>query len=111
MRVGVLFIAALVTSCGPTDVCGRAQAINAQYREKHAACVSGDPLPEAPFDTAGCTAAMQACSADDEATLQRYLDCLDALPACTPSTRARFQDAFLACANGMTALSSTCAVP
>ena len=106
-----LLFALVLPACGPADVCSRAEQINVEYRERHAACIAGDPFPGTPFDVAACTDAIKTCSAADERTLQRYFDCVEALPPCTPDTRSDFQAAFLACANGMATLSSGCAVP
>ena len=80
--------------------------------------VSGEPgdafvgaLGNAPFDGARCDESMKVCSEGEERALQAYFDCLDRLPVCTPETKPQFNEAVLACASGMQALSPGCFVP
>lgn len=96
---------------GCLDVCSRAELMNAEYPKRHRACFPDDALGNAPFDGARCDESMKVCSKQDEAALQKYFDCLDRLPVCTPETKPQFNEAVLACASGMTALSPGCFVP
>ena len=101
----------VIAASGCLDVCSRAELMNGAYPKRHRACFPEGALGNAPFDGARCDESMKVCSEGEERALQAYFDCLDRLPVCTPETKPQFNEAVLACASGMQALSPGCFVP
>ncbi|MFO0594743.1 MAG: hypothetical protein U0228_05550 [Myxococcaceae bacterium] len=101
-----LVVAVVLSGCA--DVCTRAQTISDDWSKRHSACFPSGTLPNAPFESTACAAAMKPCSKADEQVVQRYLDCLEQLPKCTSDTRTSFNDEFLHCASGMSQVTPGC---
>jgi hypothetical protein len=111
--VRALSLLIVVFSLGACVVepCKRGELLSTSFPQRHAACIAQDTLPGPTFDVKACTTSMKVCSATDELALQKYFDCVEQLPVCTPETRTAFNDKFLACASGMNRLSAGCFVP
>lgn len=105
MRAFALIV--LLSGCS-VEVCTRSQTISDAWRTRHATCFSDGTEPAAKFDLDACNDSMNACTASDEQRLQGYLDCIEALPVCTPESRASFSADVMACSNDMSRLSDGC---
>jgi len=100
-------VLALCLATGCADQCARGQDVSTRFALKASACgVSAG----AAFDVKACQASLASCSASELSQVDRYLDCLDALPTCTGETSASFSAKVLACANDMLAVRAACFV-
>jgi hypothetical protein len=95
----------LTSACA--DRCERGQDGSTRFALKAHLCSSSDA---GAFDLEACRASLDACSAGELSQVDRYLDCLDALPTCTGATSAEFSAKVLACANEMLSVRATCFV-
>lgn len=109
-RVVVVTLLGL-TLTGCLEVCARAEVLNADFPVRHQACFPDGTLQNARFDLEQCDESMKGCTATDEESIQDYFDCIDRLPTCTAENKATFNDAFLKCAQGMTAVTPGCFRP
>jgi len=75
------------------NLCDRYANFEASFQERHKAC--GDSTSS--FDKATCNANLSKCSAADQEKVNKYLDCMEKIPACTSNTRLSFLEATLNC--------------
>jgi hypothetical protein len=103
----VVLALCLAAGCAGQDPCARGQDVSTRFALKASACgvSAGDP-----FDLQVCQASLPSCSATELSQVDRYLDCLDALPACTSDAPAAFSAKVLACANDMLSVRAACFV-
>ncbi len=111
MKCHALAVLLAIGASACADVCARAEALNGEFRVKHRPCFSAGTVREAPLDAEQCRAATKACSPAEAATIDAYLACVEALPACTAATSQAWSEQFLACTAGMGALSPGCFYP
>lgn len=105
MRLALFFLmATMVGACG--DVCARAGEVTNSFVKKESACVA--TAAAVPFDEERCATSLTSCSSSDLSTVETYLDCLDALPACSSDDKASFSAKVLGCAGGMQSLAPGC---
>ncbi|MCC6807954.1 MAG: hypothetical protein IT381_11060 [Deltaproteobacteria bacterium] len=96
----ILLIA--VAACGrlaPTELCARAHEGVDIVESKGKTCLAETSFHLAAFDTGACAARVESdCSEGDRARMEQWLECWDALPACSDRNRASFVSAGNACA-------------
>jgi hypothetical protein len=88
-------------------VCDRYAQFEASFQEKHKACLDSNGEP---FNKAACSDNLKNCSPADQEKLNKYLDCMDKIPACTSGTNLAFLEAQFTCAmsDEVRGISSAC---
>lgn len=109
MRPGRWAALGLLVGAGCADVCERATAVATTFATRGAACEVGSSALA--FDVPACQASLSRCTAGDLAAVARYEDCVEALPTCTPETKAAFTLALSACATPMAGVTRGCFSP
>ena len=93
-------------SNAPLTACEHVAASSAAFNQKIESCVSDTALP---FDVASCRATTRGCTAEDRATIDQFLGCVDRLPTCGAGDESAFRAQFEGCAAG-TKLSAGCSL-
>ncbi len=86
---------------GCANVCDRL----ASPADKKGTCTG---VTTTPVTKATCDANVSKCSADELKALTAFLDCYDALSACTAGKENEFAASMLACAAKSSSVSATC---
>lgn len=97
-------ITALSSACS-LNLCDRIEITQKSLDEKISGC-TGNSGSASTFNSETCST--EKCTSDDISAMNRYLDCLDALPTCTTATAEAFGSEVTACAAKAPKLSAGC---
>lgn len=94
-------------SCGGGSFCDRFQGVFDSYVNKVRPC-NANPR-RVTFDKAACTAVSRvSCTNAENDLLNKYLDCYDKIPTCSPQTSQAFLDQSNACDAWLNGVSAQC---
>lgn len=97
-------ITVLASGCS-LNLCDRLEVTQKSLDEKVAGC-TGNSGSGSTFNAETCTT--EKCSSEDISALNKYLDCLDALPTCTAATVEEFSAGLTACVGKIPTLTPGC---
>jgi len=97
-------LTALSSACS-LNLCDRIEVTQTSLNEKVSGC-TGNSSSSSTFNAESCST--EKCTSEDISAMNRYLDCLDALPTCTAATAEEFGSAITACAAKVPQLSAGC---
>jgi hypothetical protein len=94
-----------LAGCG--NLCDRYDSVSASFQTKHQACNVSDSTS---FNKATCNENLAQCTAADQEKLNKYMDCVEKIPACTSDTKLAFAEAVMNCATNseLENISSAC---
>lgn len=96
----------MLSGCG--NLCDRFEASSKSITEKAKPCNMGGSTT-IPFDRAQCDAKLKVCTADDQAKMNKFLDCLDKVGTCVAGQEEAWGNSVVACAAQMEGISAACA--
>ncbi len=105
-----LFAVVTMTAVGcGGSICDRAAGFNNTVKTKVSACptLSGI-VSTSTFDKAKCETGAKSCTSDDNATINKFFDCIDKVPNCVAGQEAAFASASQACSASITSVSAAC---
>ncbi|HUB09277.1 MAG TPA: hypothetical protein VMB50_19895 [Myxococcales bacterium] len=97
--------AAAIAGCG-SDYCGGAQTFEQNAVNRQGSC--NGTVVSTNFSHSACEQALSTCSSQDQSELNASVDCLNGLPACTPSTEGAFVGSEIDCAGKASSVSVGC---
>jgi len=110
LAFAVVAVSLAMTGCSGS-LCDDVDSANKDLADKVKGCSSFSEITyKEPTDAEReqCEKSVEACTDSDKEAIEKFLDCVSDLPACTNATEQQFGTSFLACANGVANISDAC---
>lgn len=94
-----------------SSICDRLEAVGNSLETKFKPCdtAPADAGTEEKFDKKRCDAAIAKCTGDDQAKINKWMDCLDKIGTCTKGQEDAWENSQLNCATqNLAGISTAC---